>query len=463
MNAATRIGSIRRLTPAPNVRQAVKSPGDFHVLTSFETLLPTSMPRFQTLAQWLQWQETLHPRKIDLGLDRVGGVAACMNLLFPAPTVITVGGTNGKGSCVAMLEVILLAAGYRVGSYTSPHLLRYNERIRINGKEIDDDSLCTAFQAVDDARGETTLSYFEFGTLAALRLFNDATLDVALLEVGLGGRLDAVNIVDPDVAMVTSIGIDHVQWLGDNRESIAREKAGIFRNGRPAISCETLPPASLVQAARETGALWYGLGEQYDYVPGKDAWDWNGPTGRYADLPLPALRGLHQLANASGVLMALELLQEPLPVSAAAIRSGLQGVALPGRCQFIPGAVEMILDVSHNPHGASRLAEVLVRFPCAGRTHLVLGMLDDKDVGGFVDALSTAVDLWYPAGLYNPRGLSAEELYRRVRGRLPVYRTHPCKDVSAACREAGQNAVAGDRIVVCGSFFSVAAAVAGKV
>jgi dihydrofolate synthase/folylpolyglutamate synthase len=421
------------------------------------------MSRFMTLPQWLQWQETLHHREIDLGLDRVAGVADRMDVRLPARVVITVGGTNGKGSCVAMLEAVLLAAGYRVGAYTSPHLLRYNERIRINGKDIDDDGLCAAFQTVDDARRETTLSYFEFGTLAALRLFCDASLDVALLEVGLGGRLDAVNIVDPDVAMVTSIGIDHVQWLGHDRESIAREKAGIFRNGRPAIGCEVSPPASLVQAARDVGAFWYGLGEQYGYVLREDSWDWNGPSGGYAGLPLPALRGPHQLANAAGVLMALERLQDRLPVSVTAIHKGLQDVALPGRCQIVPGTVEMILDVSHNPHGAARLAEVLGLSCCSGRTHLILGMLNDKDVGGFVAALSSSVDLWYPAGLNNPRGLSADELYRRMRGLLPVHRIHPCMDVPAACREAGMNAVAGDRIVVCGSFFTVAAAMAGKV
>ena len=421
------------------------------------------MARFHSLSQWLQWQETLHPRKIDLGLDRVAAVAVRMGVLFPARIVITVAGTNGKGSSVALLESILRAAGYRVGAYTSPHLLRYNERIRINGRDIDDDSLCAAFQAVDDARGETTLSYFEFGTLAALRLFCDAAPDVALLEVGLGGRLDAVNIIDPDVAMVTSIGIDHVQWLGDDRVSIAREKAGIFRNGRPAISCEVSPPVSLVQAARHIGASWYGLGDQYHYVSREDSWDWNGPSGGYTDLPPPSLRGPQQFANAAGVLMALELLQERLPVSETAIRNGLRDVVLPGRCQFVPGAVEMILDVSHNPQGAACLAEVLGLFPCSGRTHLVLGMLDDKDVGGFVTALSSAVDLWYPAGLDIPRGLSAGELDQRMRGLLPANRIHPCMDVPTACREAGENASAGDRIVVCGSFFTVAAAMAGKV
>jgi len=421
------------------------------------------MARFPTLAQWLQWQETLHPRKIDPGLERTSAVAARMGVLQPAPVVITVGGTNGKGSCVAMLEGILRSAGYRVGSYTSPHLLRYNERIRIDAREIDDDGLCAAFQAVDEARGDATLSYFEFGTLAALHLFHDATLDVALLEVGMGGRLDAVNVVDPDIAMVTSIGIDHEQWLGDDRESIAREKAGIFRAGRPAIGCESSPPASLVESARELGAIWYGLGHQYHYVAGEQSWDWSGPSGRLAGLPLPALRGAHQLANAAGVLMALALLRDRLPVSPRAIHDGLRGVALPGRCQRIPGAVEMILDVSHNPHGAVCLAEVLGLYPCAGRTHLVLGMLDDKDVGGFVRALSAVVDHWYPAGLDTPRGLSSDELLQRLRGQLAPERMHPCTDVAAACRLAGARAAPGDRIVVCGSFFTVAAAMTGKV
>jgi dihydrofolate synthase/folylpolyglutamate synthase len=421
------------------------------------------MPRFPTLAQWLQWQETLHPREIDPGLERVSAIAARMGVLRPARTVITVAGTNGKGSCVAMLEAILRFAGYRVGSYTSPHLLRYNERIRIDGREIDDDRLCVAFQAVDDARGETTLSYFEFGTLAALQLFCDASLDVALLEVGMGGRLDAVNAVDPDIAMVTSIGIDHVQWLGNNRESIAREKAGIFRTGRPAISCEAVPPASLIKAARESGAVWYGLGNQFRYVAAEAFWDWNGPTARNRCLPLPALRGAHQLDNASGVLMALELLRERLPVSEAAIRAGLQDVRLPGRCQRIPGAVEMILDVSHNPHGAACLADTLRQYPCAGRTHLVLGMLDDKDVGGFVNALSGIADDWYPAGLQNPRGLSCEAMCRGMHGSVPADRIHPGIDVASACRLAEGRAVPGDRIVVCGSFFTVAAAMTGKV
>jgi len=425
--------------------------------------MPTRMPHFKTLAEWLRWQETLHPRKIDLGLVRVNTVAARMAGVHPARVVITVGGTNGKGSCVAMLDAILRAAGYRVGCYTSPHLLRYNERIRIDGRELDDDNLCAAFQQVDDARGETTLSYFEFGTLAALRLFAGASLDVALLEVGLGGRLDAVNIVDPDVAIVTAIGIDHEQWLGYDRESIAREKAGIFRAGRPAISCDTSPSASLIQAAREIGALWYGLGEQYDFERHGDFWEWRGPSTRHAALPLPALVGPHQLTNAAGALMALELLKERLPLGVTAIREGLSRVSLPGRCQFIPGAVERILDVSHNPHGAGCLAEVLGLSPCPGRTHLVLGMLEDKDVGAFVAALSPVVDLWYPSGLDTERGLSADGLHQRMRGLVPEERMRCCRDVVTACRQARENAVAGDRIVVCGSFFTVAASMSGEV
>jgi len=421
------------------------------------------MARFSTLAQWLQWQETLHPRKIDPGLGRVSLVAARMGVLQPASTVITVGGTNGKGSCVAMLDAILRCAGHRVGSYTSPHLLRYNERIRIDGREIDDDLLCGAFQAVDEARGEITLSYFEFGTLAALRLFCDVSLDAVLLEVGMGGRLDAVNAVEPDIAMVTSIGVDHVQWLGDNRESIGREKAGIFRSGRPAISCEATPPGSLMEAANEAGAVWYGLGAQFGYRSTGRGWDWHGPLTQHADLPLPALPGSHQLANASGVLMALELAGKHLPVSPQAIRTGLRQVCLAGRCQRVPGAVEMILDVSHNPHGAVCLAEVLEQSPCAGRTHLIVGMLEDKDVGGFVNALFGVVDEWYPAGLPNERGLSCDALCVRMRERLAADRMHPGADVAAAVGIAKTRAVPGDRIVVCGSFFTVAAAMTGKV
>ncbi|MEA2094285.1 MAG: bifunctional tetrahydrofolate synthase/dihydrofolate synthase [Pseudomonadota bacterium] len=416
------------------------------------------MPRFETLADWLYWQETLHPKKIDLGLERVAAVASRMGVLHPRHTVVTVGGTNGKGSSVAMLEAMLSVAGYRVGSYTSPHLLRYNERIRINGVEVDDETLCAAFQAVDERREGVSLSYFEFGTLAALQVLNNAALDIALLEVGLGGRLDAVNVIDPDIALVTSIGIDHTQWLGNDRESIGREKAGIFRQGRPAICADSAPPSSLAEAAGMIGAHWYGLKEQFHAVSGKDAWHWTGPGRRCDSLPFPALAGTHQLENASGVLMVLELLRERFPVSKAAIIAGLRSVTLPARCQVIPGPVETVLDVAHNPHGAARLAELLRNRPCKGLTRLVLGMLDDKDVSGFSAVLTPEVDHWYLAGLNIERGLTADALQQRMSESIAPDRMHRFPDVESACQQVHRVAMTGDRIIVCGSFYTVAAA-----
>ena len=300
------------------------------------------MPRFQTLAGWLNWQEGLHPKKIDLGLERVADVASRLGTLQLEQTVITVAGTNGKGSSVAFLESILSAAGYRVGTYTSPHLFRYNERIRINSHEVDDAALCEAFAAVDEARGTSTLSYFEFGTLAALQLFSQAPLDIVVLEVGLGGRLDAVNIIDATVALVTSVGIDHCAWLGTDRESIGREKAGIFRATRPAICSDPAPPASVEKHAQKIGADWYCLGQAYDYTEEPGGWTWRGAGRALEALPCPSLPGKHQLNNAAGVLMALELLSGQHPVTRAAIEQGLQSVSLPGRCQVVAGAVEQI-------------------------------------------------------------------------------------------------------------------------
>ncbi len=372
------------------------------------------MPRFQTLADWLSWQESLHPKKIDLGLERVAAVASRLGVIQPEPAVITVAGTNGKGSSVAFLESILLAAGYRTGAYTSPHLFRYNERIHINGTEVDDAALCAAFAAVDEARGTTTLSYFEFGTLAALQLFRQAPLDIVVLEVGLGGRLDAVNIIDPAVALVTSIAIDHCAWLGTDRESIGREKAGIFRSDRPAICSDPAPPASLEKRAREIGADWYCLGQAYSCKQEGAGWTFRGVSSRLEALPWPSLPGRHQLDNAAGVLMALELLSGRYPVSRAAVEQGFQSVSLPGRCQIVAGPVEQILDVAHNTASASRLLEVLQDRSCAGSTRIVLGMLNDKQAGEFATVLAPAVDHWYLAGLDGERGLSARELQQQV-------------------------------------------------
>jgi dihydrofolate synthase/folylpolyglutamate synthase len=420
-------------------------------------------PRFTTLPEWLHWQEGLHPKKIDLGLERVARVAERMHLLDARHAVVSVAGTNGKGSSVAMLEAIYLAAGYRVGSYTSPHLQRYNERVRLNAGEVTDEALCMAFQAVDEQREGETLSYFEFGTLAALYIFKLTRLDIVLLEVGLGGRLDAVNVVDPDIALVTAIGIDHVHWLGNDREAIGREKAGIFRPGRPAVCSDPYPPSSLAQVAEETGAEWYGLNQQFSYALHVNTWQWQGPGRSYRRLPLPSLPGRHQIENACGVMMVLELQQQRFPVSQAAINKGLSSTRLAARFEVIPGSVEMILDVAHNPHGARRLAETLGDRPCQGQTHCVLGVLDDKDAGGVVNALSGEIDHWYPVGLDAARGLSSEALSSQIRGLLEPDRLHPCKTVGEAIRAARCNALDGDRIIVCGSFYTVAEASGGEV
>ncbi len=418
------------------------------------------MPRFHLLSDWLDWQEGLHPKKIDLGLERVARVAGRMDIMQLEQTVITVAGTNGKGSSVAFLENIFSAAGYRVGAYTSPHLFRYNERIRINGSEVDDAALCEAFAAVDEARGATSLSYFEFGTLAALYLFRQAPLDIVVLEVGLGGRLDAVNIIDPAIALVTSIGIDHCAWLGADRELIGREKAGIFRAQRPAICSDSSPPASVEQRAREISADWYCLGQAFSHNPEGAGWSWHGVGSALRALPRPSLPGEHQLDNAAGVLMALELLNSRHPVTRAAIEQGLQSVKLAGRCQVVAGPVEQVFDVAHNTDSASCLLQVLEDRPCDGSTRVVLGMLDDKEVAEFASRLAPAVQHWYFAGLDTGRGLSAQDLQERVEaaGIKCVHLSFP--DVPAAWRQAVTDSEAGDRIVVCGSFFTVAEALA---
>jgi dihydrofolate synthase/folylpolyglutamate synthase len=417
-------------------------------------------PRFATLAEWLAWQETLHPTEIDLGLERIAAVARDLGLLTPACHVITVAGTNGKGSSVALLEAILRAAGYRVGTYTSPHLLRYNERIHFDGAMVSDAQLCAAFAQVDTARGERSLTYFEFGTLAALLLFSGADLQVMVLEVGLGGRLDAVNILDADVALVTAIDIDHSAWLGNDRDSIGREKAGIFRTGRPAVCGDPDPPASLPAAAQALGAHWYGRDGAFGYRSGERDWSWWGHEREYPHLPLPALAGAHQLDNAAAVLQALACLEDRLPVSRAALEQGLQDVRLPGRFQRLPGPVERVLDVAHNPQGGRVLARTLAREPVTGRTRLVLGMLADKDVAAFVAALAPRVDHWYLGGLDIPRGLAAQALWQRLADQVPQGQATLTEDVPGAYRAAMAEARPGDRVVVCGSFHTVAAVMA---
>jgi len=433
--------------------------------------------RFTLLNDWLLWQETLHPKKIDPGLERSGEVLLRMGLKPPMYTVITVGGTNGKGSSVAMLEAILLAAGYRAGAYSSPHLLRYNERIRVNGIEATDDELCTAFARIDEARGEISLSYFEFGTLAAFDIFHRAELDVAILEVGMGGRLDVVNLFDADAALVTTVGLDHMEWLGPDRESIAAEKARIFRPGHPAIYGESDPPQSLVAYAKEIAAPLYCFKHDFGYETQGQGWSWWGAGRCIEALPLPRLQGDFQLQNAAAVLMTLETLathrdmlvsreagrrERParLPVSGHDIKQGLSTVNLPGRFQVSTGAdmVTRIFDVAHNPHAAAALARTLRAQSCAGRTLAVFSMLADKDIAGVVREMRDVVDGWYVASLAVERGSSAAGLAQHVRDVIPEAEVYSHETVEQAYQAVLLAAGAQDRIVVFGSFYTVAEA-----
>jgi dihydrofolate synthase/folylpolyglutamate synthase len=357
-----------------------------------------------SLTEWLERLERLHPRPIDLGLERVEAVRARLGPALTMPLFV-VGGTNGKGSVCGLLEAMLRSAGYRTGLYTSPHLLRYNERVRIDGTEADDAALVDAFERIERARADISLTYFEFGTLAAALLFADARLDAAVLEVGLGGRLDAVNVFDADCAVVTSVALDHVQFLGPTREAIGREKAGIFRPGRPAVCADPDPPASLVAHAQACGARLVQIGRDFGYGEGRMQWRYWGPAGKRAGLPYPALRGAHQLANAAAALAALDQLHERLPVHMQSIRAGLTSVSVPGRFQVLPGRPAVILDVAHNAHAAQALARTLGSHGRHARTLAVFAMLADKDIGAVIDAVKDRIDLWHVAGLSVERGV----------------------------------------------------------
>ncbi|SEQ20861.1 dihydrofolate synthase / folylpolyglutamate synthase [Ectothiorhodospira magna] len=414
-------------------------------------------PRHRTLEDWLAWQEQAHTRPIDLGLDRVAQVADGLQLR-PAPMpVVIVGGTNGKGSTVAMLEAIYLAAGYRVGCYTSPHLIHYNERIRINGQPVADESICAAFEAIDQARGEISLSYFEFGTLAALWLFRREPVDVMVLEVGLGGRLDAVNILDADVAVVTAVGIDHQAFLGDDRESIGFEKAGIFRSGRVAVCGDADPPARLLDHAHSIGARLLLAGRDFAPLTGSrtDTWQYRGAGLVLEGLPSPALAGSVQYRNAASAITAVVSLRERLPVTQDALGQGLATARLPGRFQLLREAPAVWVDVAHNPQGADSLALNLQGVPCRGRTLAVMGVMADKDVDGILHPLLEIIHGWYVASPAIDRALAASVLADRVAAltRQPV-QSH--ESVDRACRAALAAAGPEDRVIVFGSFFTVA-------
>ena len=418
------------------------------------------------LADWLGFIESLHPATIEMGLERVSQVARTLDIRFDCP-VITVAGTNGKGSTCATLESILRAARYRTGVYTSPHLLSFNERIRIDGADVADAELCTAFERVEAARaaaGDVALTYFEFTTLAAFVVFANAGLDCVVLEVGLGGRLDAVNIIDADCAILTSVDLDHQAYLGDTREKIGWEKAHIFRAGKPAIVSEPRPPHTVTELSAALGATLLRVGHEFGYagaggVNGTQWKFWFKPEGAEPitrnGLPYPALRGANQLLNASAALAALETLRVRLPVSMQALREGLLNVEWPGRFQMLPGKPQVILDVAHNPHAAGVLAENLSNIGFAPYTHAVFGMLADKDITAVVKLLDGKIDTWQLASLPGPRGASAAHL-ADILQRAGVKGERTLHDSpSTAYRAARSRAGEGDRILVFGSFLTV--------
>ncbi len=393
---------------------------------------------------------------MELGLERVEIVADRMGLTRPEYRTIAVAGTNGKGSTVAMLEAILHTAKHKVGAYTSPHMLAYNERIRIARQSATDEQLCAAFERIEHARGDTPLTYFEFGTLAALQLFGEERVDVALLEVGLGGRLDAVNVLDADAAIVTCIGIDHTRWLGHDREAIGREKAGIFRNGHAAICSDPDPPASVVQTAQAVGAPFWQIGRDFHIQRKQASWDWRSVERAFTDLPYPAMPGDHQLLNAAGALAALEVMAVSLPVTESQIKTGLRAAVLPGRFQVLPGRPLRVLDVAHNVEATAVLVASLEKQPVAGKTFAVLGMLEDKPIVEVIAMMAATVDRWYLATLSVDRGASAQQLYQALEtAGVSASSAETFPDVISAYKAACDSASDRDRIVVFGSFYTV--------
>ncbi|MEJ2622729.1 MAG: bifunctional tetrahydrofolate synthase/dihydrofolate synthase [Candidatus Thiodiazotropha sp.] len=411
--------------------------------------------RFNSLEQWLDWQTTLHPKEIELGLERVASVWRRLNPAGLPSQVVTVAGTNGKGSSVAMLESIYRQGGYRVGAYTSPHLVRYNERIRINGQEVTDEMLCVAFEQVDQARGETVLTYFEFATLAALMIFADQNLDLVILEVGLGGRLDAVNIIDADLALITTVDIDHTDWLGESREEIGLEKAGIMRAQQLVVIGDSEIPQSVLGYAQEIGADLYLAGRDFNASIRDELIQWQRVGGEPLSIALPRLSGRGQLQNISAVLMISDLLQSVLPLQQRLLEQGLRDVGLRGRTQLIEGQPCLLLDVAHNVQAVSLLKEYLDRLDWPGRVYALFGLLKDKDTSAIVQLLHSTISEWHLVDLPGVRGQSSEQLARVVQeygGAVPV---HAYRDFHSAYRAVQRSANAEDLILVFGSFLIV--------
>ncbi|WP_332848202.1 bifunctional tetrahydrofolate synthase/dihydrofolate synthase [Massilia sp. S19_KUP03_FR1] len=428
--------------------------------------LPTTLP------DWLALLESRHAEThIDMGLERVRAVKDRMALAFSVP-VIMVAGTNGKGSTCAMLESILLRAGYRVGLYIKPHFLDFNERARINGEMASDAALIASFNVVEEKRGATDLTYFEFTTLAIMHLLSTTEIDVAILEVGLGGRLDAVNVIDADVAIVTSVDIDHTDYLGDTREKIGFEKAGIFRAGKPAICSDPVPPQSLIDHAAAIGADLWLLGRDFNYAGDQQQWGYGGRSQRRNSLAYPALRGANQLLNASAALAALEVLRLTLPVGAQEVRTGLALVELPGRFQVLPGQPTVVLDVAHNPHASATLAQNLGNMGFHPFTYAVFGIMEDKDIAGVVTPMLEHIDHWCLADLPSPRSADGALLAARIAdmalggaksdARPGEFTVNTFPDPAAAFANAVSRAGENDRIVVFGSFYTVAGVMAAR-
>jgi len=414
----------------------------------------------KTLSDWLAHCEQLHPKAIDMGLDRVRTVAQRMDLKFGCP-VITVAGTNGKGSTCAMLESILGQAGYKTGVYCSPHLVHFEERLRLHGVPVDTTKLIAGFAEVERARGlnddEVSLSYFEFSTLAIFHVMAHSALDVVILEVGLGGRLDAVNIIDTDCAVITSIDLDHTELLGLTREAIGFEKAGIMRTGRPVIVSDPVPPQSVLDRALEVGADLWQVGKDFNVSGDKQQWGWAGRGRRYSGLAYPALRGANQLVNAAGVLAALTAMREKLPVTAQAVRNGLAFVELPGRFQIIPGQPTLVLDVAHNPHSVAALAANMDAMAYYPTTHAVFGAMADKDLAPMLAKVNPLIDRWYFTDLPTPRAATANTLLERwsAQNTRKEASGTAYADPMSALEAAIAAADPTDRIVVFGSFYTV--------
>ena len=411
--------------------------------------------RFNRLEEWLKWQEKLHTQDIELSLERCLKVAHAMKLLNPQFITVSVAGTNGKGSSIAIIEAILRNSLYKVACYTSPHLIQYNERIKVNGVQVSDQMLCESFNRIDKARQNTSLTYFEFGTLAALDIFHQADIDIALFEVGLGGRLDAVNCIDADIALITSIDLDHTEWLGTDRESIAHEKAGIFRNNQNAVCSDLDPPTSLFKHAKKVGTTLHTIGKDFHYQLFQHSWLWKCSEIEYSNLPWPSQYNTCQVQNAAGALMVVHLLRQRMNIDLAFIKQGLQSFDISARFQMIEEDKRIILDVAHNCQSAENLMNNLKRLPSHGKIHLIIGMLKEKDHTGFLSKFINIIDHWHTLTLATPRGSKSIVLKEKL---LKLGVTAPISEhtnIASAFAQAGTHLQSNDSIVVTGSFIAV--------